>query len=255
MRSKSMQALTDDIEHDHPGIVIYGIGDAAHKLHPSGHNEDDTPGSLPEMQDADTKPEHRAIDAMLGSAFTKAEAYALIAYILARPDLLKRLIYIIFDGWIWSKSHGWVKRAFDGDPHGDHIHFSGDAADDDNTDPWLTGGDDMFCKYGDRGEAVKRLQLALLRLDSKALTSADGVYGDATATAVKRMLGGDGRYYGGELDLRLTEKLVKLWSPALPGPAGPAGPAGPQGPAGEPGKDGVVPDGATFVMQAPGGGA
>lgn len=141
MRSKSMQSLTDDVKQDHPGVVIYGVGDDDHRLRTSDHNEDDTAGSKAAQSDADSIPEHRAIDVMLGPAFTKAEAYALIAYILARPDLRKRLIYIIFDGWIWSKSHGWVKREFDGDPHDDHIHFSGDAADDNNDAPWLE--DDM----------------------------------------------------------------------------------------------------------------
>ena len=64
MRSKNMQVLTDDVKQRHPGVVIYGIGDDAHKKRRSGHNEDDTPGSLPEREDADNKPEHRAIDIM-----------------------------------------------------------------------------------------------------------------------------------------------------------------------------------------------
>lgn len=32
MRSRSMQSLTDAIKRRHPGVVIYGIGDPAHKL-------------------------------------------------------------------------------------------------------------------------------------------------------------------------------------------------------------------------------
>lgn len=117
--------------------------------------------------------------------------------------------------------------------------------------------DTMFCKKGDRGEAVKRVQLGLLRLEPGCLgkTGADGIWGDTTSAAVKRLLGGDGTYFGAELDLRLVEKLAARVS--APGPAGPAGrdgapgvpgPAGPEGPAG---RDGVVPDGATFVMTSP----
>jgi hypothetical protein len=241
--AKSLEVLRAEIKARYPQATIYTIGDPAHAARASDHN----PNAAGVVC---------AIDVMQGNGVDLA---ALSEEIRARKHIAGK--YLIYNRRIAKASEGWVWRAFSGDAHTDHIHVSVGVGPDgqstgpyDNTDPWLTGGDDMFCKYGDRGEAVKRLQLALLRLDSKALTSADGIYGDATATAVKRMLGGDGRYYGAELDLRLTEKLVKLWSPALPGPAGPAGPAGPQGPAGAdgaPGKDGVVPSGATFVMTSP----
>lgn len=143
MRSRSMQALTDDTRRRHPGVVIYGVGDDDHKLRYSDHNEDDTPGSLAPQSDADNVPEHRAIDIMLGPNFTKAQAYAYIADLLADPAALARLKYIIFDGWIWSRSNGWKKVAFTGDPHTDHIHISGDAADDENAAGWpaVYGGD------------------------------------------------------------------------------------------------------------------
>lgn len=261
MRSLSMQSLTDAIKRRHPGVVIYGVGDAAHKLRTSDHNEDDTAGSRAAQSDADSTPEHRAIDVMLGPAFTEAQAYDLIADLLADPSALVRLFYIIFDGSIWSRSNGWVRRDFDGeDQHRDHPHISGWAADDENAAGWpAVDGGDMFCKKGDRGEAVKRVQLGLLRLEPGCLgkAGADGIWGDTTSAALKRILGGDGTAFNAELDLRLVEALARRVS--VPGPAGPAGrdgaqgavgPAGPEGPAG---RDGVVPDGATFVMQAPGG--
>lgn len=143
MRSLSMQSLTDATRRRHPGVVIYGVGNDDHKLRYSDHNEDDTPGSLAPQSDADNVPEHRAIDIMLGPAFTKAQAYAYIADLLADPAALRRLKYVIFDGWIWSRSNGWKKVAFTGDPHTDHIHISGDAADDENAAPWpaVYGGD------------------------------------------------------------------------------------------------------------------
>lgn len=143
MRAKNMQALTDDTKRRHPGVVIYGIGDEAHMLRTSDHNEDDTAGSKAAQSDADSNPEHRAIDIMLGAAFSKAQALAYIADLLADPAALKRLYYVIFNGSIWSRSNNWVRRDFDGDPHTDHIHVSGWAADDENAAPWpaVYGGD------------------------------------------------------------------------------------------------------------------
>lgn len=143
MRAKNMQALTDDTKRRHPGVVIYGVGDDAHKLRYSDHNEDDTEGSKAPQSDADNVPEHRAIDVMLGAAFSKAQALAYIADLLADPAALKRLYYLIFNGSIWSRSNNWVRRDFDGDPHTDHIHVSGWAADDENAAPWpaVYGGD------------------------------------------------------------------------------------------------------------------
>lgn len=145
MRSRSMQSLTDAVKVRHPGVVVYGVGDDDHKLRYSDHNEDDTAGSLAAQSDADSTPEHRAIDLMLGPAFTRAQAYALIADLLADPAALARLKYIIFDGWIWSRSNGWQKVAFTGDDHDDHIHISGLASDDENAAGWpaVENGGDM----------------------------------------------------------------------------------------------------------------
>ena len=146
MRARNMQALTDAAQRRHPGVVIYGIGDAAHRLHASGHNEDDTPGSLAELSDSDSNPEHRAIDLMLGSAFSKADAEAFVAALLADPAARARLYYIIWNGHIWSRSSGWVRKVYTGsDQHTDHVHVSGWAADDENAAGWpaVEGEDEM----------------------------------------------------------------------------------------------------------------
>lgn len=136
-RAANMQALTNDFRAVYPGVVIYGIGDDDHKLRTSDHNEDDTPGSLAAQTDADNRPEHRAIDVMLGLAFAKENAYAAINSILADPIALARLRYIIFDGWIWSRNNGWRKAAYSGsNKHTSHIHFSGDVRDDENIASW-----------------------------------------------------------------------------------------------------------------------
>ncbi|HEY1395013.1 hypothetical protein [Roseateles sp.] len=144
--------MTDAVRGRHPGVVIYGKGDAAHALRISDHNEDDTTGVRAEQTDADTVPEHRAIDIMLGPHFTRADAYALIDDLLADPAALARLTYLIFDGWIWSASRGWTKREFDGDDHSDHIHASGRASADENTAGWpaVENGDSMASTPADR---------------------------------------------------------------------------------------------------------
>lgn len=153
MRARNMQALTDAIKKRHPGVVIYGIGDAAHKLRSSDHNEDDTAGSKAAQSDADSNPEHRAIDVMIGPAFSNAQAYELIADLLADPAARARLFYILFNGWRWSRSTNWARVPFDGDPHDDHIHASGWAADDENAAGWPavdgTGEDTMAIEWAD----------------------------------------------------------------------------------------------------------
>jgi hypothetical protein len=138
-----MRKLSDEMEVRYPGIVIGGVGDKPHQRKPSDHNEDDTPGSKPAQTDPDNIPEHRAIDAMLGPAFSVLQAYALIGEILASPINRQRLYYINFENWQWSRSTDWEIHDNHDDPHPDHAHFSGWAPEDDNTAPWLTEGADM----------------------------------------------------------------------------------------------------------------
>ncbi len=139
MRSRNMQRLTDQLKAKHPGVVIYGIGDAAHKKSPSGHNEDDTPGSKPEQEDADNIREHRAIDVMLGPKFSRDQAWDLVDALVTRPENQRRLYYVIFDGYQWRRNGGWKREVRTKDPHRDHPHISGQAADDDNTADWSIG--------------------------------------------------------------------------------------------------------------------
>lgn len=137
MRAANMQALTADLERRWPGVTIYGIGDAAHKLEISDHNEDDTPGSKSAQTDSDSVPEHRAIDAMHTAGFTFQEGKALVAKMVADLPSRRRLLYIIHDHMIWSRSNNWVGVKYDGDdPHTNHVHFSGWAGDDENASSW-----------------------------------------------------------------------------------------------------------------------
>lgn len=116
-RAANMQALTNDIKSEHPGVVIYGIGDAAHKRRTSDHNEDDTPGSKAAQSDPDNRPEHRAIDVMLGPAMSRAQMYVIINRILNDPRLRARLWYINFENYKWSRSNGWIRSNNSNDPH------------------------------------------------------------------------------------------------------------------------------------------
>ena len=135
MRAPNLQTLTDAIKAEFPGVVIYGVGNDAHKLRPSDHNEDDS-GLPTEQTDGDNIPEHRAIDVMLGAALSKDEAQALVNRLIADPASKKRIRYIIFYDFIYSASRDFKPVARTTDPHRDHIHISGYAAEDANTDPW-----------------------------------------------------------------------------------------------------------------------
>lgn len=138
MRARNMQRLTEQLEAKYQGVVIYGIGDDAHKRSPSDHNEDDTPGSKAEQQDADDNPEHRAIDVMIGRAFAVADAWALVAALVTIAANQARLKYVIFDGWIWRRNGGWAREVYtQADKHRDHPHVSGLAADDENGADWV----------------------------------------------------------------------------------------------------------------------
>lgn len=138
MRAKNIQTLTDQLKAKFKGVTIYGIGDAAHKLRISDHNEDDTPGVRAEQSDSDNIPEHRAIDVMVGPSFTRTDAVELVGELVNNSSNQKRLHYVIWDGGIWSQKTNWVRHDYDGEnKHRDHPHVSGLASDDDNTTPWV----------------------------------------------------------------------------------------------------------------------
>ena len=141
MRARNMQRLTDQLKARYPGVVIYGVGDDDHKRRPSAHNEDDTPGSLPDQQDADNVPEHRAIDVMVGPAFSRGQANEVVRDLVTYPANRARLTYVIFDGYIWSanNSPAWSRQPFTSDPHRDHPHVNGRASDDENGADWILG--------------------------------------------------------------------------------------------------------------------
>jgi len=202
MRAKNMQALTNDLKKQYPGVVIYGIGDEQHRSEVSDHNEDDTPGVRAEQSDPDNIPEHRAIDAMIGSRFTHSEADKLVARIIADPASRRRLHYIIWNRRIWEADRNWNSYAYSGsNPHTDHVHFSGLAANDEDDSSWpivsSTEGPSVphLLKKGDSGEQVRWIQNFLRAVFPSYRNSVtymrghlivpDGVFGDQTVSWVK----------------------------------------------------------------------
>lgn len=96
------------------------------------------------------------------------------------------------------------------------------------------GGNDMYCKYGDKGSLnTETLQRRLVRLGYEI--AVDRSYGDQTAAALKAALGtGDGRNYG-PLEVEALD-YVSLTRLGKPGPPGEPGKPGAPGAAGAPGK-------------------
>lgn len=140
--SRSIQTLEDNGRAAYPGITIYDVGDEAHSREVSGHNHDDKPGVKAEDQDNDSKPEVRALDFMIGPRFTKGQAAALFERLTRRPENQARLLYVIYNRRIRSRSDGWKDRPYTGsNPHTDHVHVSGRAEDDENTKAWNIGPD------------------------------------------------------------------------------------------------------------------
>ena len=164
---------------------------------------------------------------MLGSAFNRTQAYALINEILGSTRLKARLWYINFENYQWSRSNGWVRRDNSDDPHPTHIHISALAADDENTAAWLSEGEEEMLKatrgMGQNGAPphnnvlfVQRAMNFLIdgtdyaaRRDSgEHPLGVDGNYGGQTAYWVSVLLtGGDGNEVNGDWFARLTSML------------------------------------------------
>lgn len=215
-RSANLATLSAELKARYPGVTIYGIGDDAHRLRTSDHNEDDTSGSRAAQSDSDSRPEHRAIDVMLGSSFNRAQAYAVINEILGSARLRARLWYINFENYQWSRSNGWVRRDNSDDPHPTHVHFSALAADDENAAGWLAGQGEEVLKatrgMGQNGAPphdnvlyLQRLMNVLIEGDPRLAEhplGVDGNYGGQTAYWVSVLLTGgagdvvDGKAFG-----------------------------------------------------------
>jgi hypothetical protein len=87
------------------------IGDAAHAARGSEHNPD---------RDSDPMP-LGTVSAVDITKHTAAMVARLLDELIGDP----RVWYVIHDGFIYSRTHGWAKRAYDGpNPHTHHLHVS-----------------------------------------------------------------------------------------------------------------------------------
>jgi hypothetical protein len=112
-------------------------GDDDHKLSPSGHNPDDTKGSRPESEDADTKPELRAIDVDADLREPGVTMQDVADAIIADPDVRARMSYVIFNRRIAGDGTNWTWRPYSGDnDHTKHLHGSGKPGADENGKPF-----------------------------------------------------------------------------------------------------------------------
>ncbi len=136
-RSASMDALRRNALAVWAGMTIYWIGDLAHQGEVSGHNPDDTIGVRAELLDADTDPEVRALDLMLGPVFTAAEAARLVRALISGADRL-RLYYVIHRSTIYRRATWFKAEPYGGANHNDHVHVSGWNGDDENGADWTS---------------------------------------------------------------------------------------------------------------------
>lgn len=135
-RSASVDALYRNGLTVWPGMTIFWIGDLAHQGEVSGHNPDDFPPLRAEQVDSDLDPEVRALDFMIGPAFTARDAAALVGALTTGVDK-RRVYYVIYNRKIYRKATGFVPEPYSGgDPHTNHVHFSGLAVDDANGSDW-----------------------------------------------------------------------------------------------------------------------
>lgn len=100
------------------------IGNAAHQLHISSHNDDEV-GRVP-IRDADSKHEVHAWDADKDLREPGLTMQMIVDHVVdrCRRGLEDRLRYVIYNRRICSASNGWKWRAYAGDnAHTEHAHF------------------------------------------------------------------------------------------------------------------------------------
>lgn len=116
------------------------IGDPAHQAEVSGHNPDDTFGSLSEYTDTDAKQEVRAFDC--DNDFRDPHGINMqdvVNRMLATSQDRNRLMYIIYNRQIWRKRNNWSREVYTGtSAHTEHAHFSGDPGFDEDGSEWTS---------------------------------------------------------------------------------------------------------------------
>lgn len=214
-RSASIDALYRDALTVWPGMTIFWIGDLAHQGEVSGHNPDDTPRVQAEQVDADSDPEVRALDFMIGPKFSASAAEFLVDALIHGVDR-RRLYYVIYDRTIYRRANGFKPETYGGgDPHTNHVHVSGWAGDDANGADWssiLPEEDDMAEVYYEleSTDAVWNGQVWVSnRIHRRGpIRAAGGVRANAIAGATKVVLTD-------------AHRKTEAWGPFLDAVAGP----------------------------------
>lgn len=119
----ALNTLCKQIRAERPAVQIGTIGDAAHAGTASDHNPE-ADGSVD------------AIDVMLGSGYTVADAERHVATLLRHRDY--RIAYVIWNRRIISSTvQPWVWRTYTGsDPHTGHWHLSRNDVRESDASQW-----------------------------------------------------------------------------------------------------------------------
>jgi hypothetical protein len=150
------------------------IGDAAHQAHTSGHNPDDTPGSMAAWNgDSDTKPEVRAWDQDSDLGEPGVTAQMEVDHIIRLPGVETVIRYVIYNHYWWHERDGFTKQPYTGpSPHEEHIHFEG---------AWSNAGDSNTTfnfRLGELGDTMSKQDAldALTEFFAPTGKIADGSY-------------------------------------------------------------------------------
>ena len=218
--ARSLVQLRAEVNAAWPGRDLRSdgsIGDPAHASRTSDHN----PNSAGVVQAID-------VDEHTDPSETSEDVGRWLAEGL-RASGDPRVKYVIYEQRMFSSyaipSAGvlpWVWR--NGTGHLFHVHVS--VADDpalyDDPSPWGLADtttarpaeeDHMLrpCRHGDRGTHVRALQEVLKRIPGVDCEP-DGIYGDGTAAALSKVIGGPGRVFAeihhGSLLVRMVDRRV-----------------------------------------------
>jgi hypothetical protein len=222
---EGLQTLIRQWRERHPGAVVYTIGDTSHSSDPdvSQHAPDDG-GTAP----GDDRGEVDGADFMPGPDVSMAELVDLRDELVDSRDP-RLLLLIIRQQIVSSVVRPWVVRDYGGAYHG-HLHVSINDRFDRNTTPWNLGDPVRDYTYreiagrlpelrvGDedqpgRTQYVRRAQGALNAVWGADL-DVDGVYGTATARALRQAMDGDPNRSstdGGKLYIPEWRRLFGIW--------------------------------------------
>lgn len=163
-----------------------------------------------------------------------------------RPRWVKYVIHEnrMFSSYPTSSVPAWTWRSYSGgNGHLDHVHVSVYAGGDNDATPWnlglggspITGGTNMLCKKGDKGDHVGAWQERILLTHPNALPNfgADNDFGDETVAGTKQLQATLGVPQTGACDAKTFAAAY-----AIPGAKGPKGDTGAKGAKGDPGPKG-----------------